>query len=216
MNGDQVSQALVAAAQAVESSKDLLCALDSEGGDGDHGVSMTIGMRATRQALRSLQSPAPAEVFQAAADAYADEVGAASGIIYELGFGGAAAATRGKTALNTPADWGGVFEAIAEAIRRTGGAVLGDKTMLDAWQPATDALQEAAELGLDFRRGLDRAATAARAGVQQTKNMISKRGRARLAGERTRGHEDPGAMSAYIIIKAISDFAAKLPDEKGR
>lgn len=105
VNGALVAKALLHVAKKVEENKDYLCELDGEVGDGDHGVSMTIGMRAVTRAMKSLNdSVSPAEVFQAAADAYADEVGATIGPLYEAAFAAAADASGDKGELNETSD----------------------------------------------------------------------------------------------------------------
>jgi len=207
MNGHQVVAALVSATQAVESNQDLLCALDSEVGDGDHGVSMTIGMSSARRALQALASPTPESAFRAVGNAFGDEVGASSGVLYETGFEAAAKAVAGKPTLATCEDWAGVFLAITQAMQKTGGAEVGDKTMLDAWIPAARALQGAALQGASPAEGLRLAAEAAWRGVQQTKDLVAKFGRASRLGERARGHQDAGATSAYFIIRALQEAA---------
>jgi len=208
MNGMQLAAVLTHVTHVIESEKDLLCALDSHVGDGDHGVSMAIGMRASRQALARLVSPTPSACFQAMSDAFAEEVGASSGVIYESAFGAAAHAIAGRAELDSSADWALILTAIATAIQTTGQAELGDKTMLDAWLPAATALDTASRTQPATEPALALAADAAWNGVQRTAALIPKRGRASLLGERARGYQDAGATSAYLIIKAIRDGVA--------
>lgn len=203
--GSKVTAALIDVANVIEANKDLLCALDSEVGDGDHGVSMTIGMRTARKALQTLQNPTPEITFRTVSEAFADEVGAASGALYEGAFEAAAKATAGKPTLNTAGDWAAIYEAIAREIQAIGKAQLGDKTMLDAWLPAAQALREAANNNASVQDGLHRATVAAWAGVENTRNLIAKRGRAARLGERARGHQDAGATSAWLIIKTLEE-----------
>jgi dihydroxyacetone kinase-like protein len=205
IDGSKVVAALTNVANTIEANKDYLCALDSEVGDGDHGVSMTIGMRTARKALATLQNPAPETAFRTVAEAFADEVGAASGALYEGAFEAAAKATADKDALNATADWAEIYEAMAGEIQAIGKAELNDKTMLDAWLPAADALREAADAGASLDVGLSKATAAALAGVENTKNLIPKRGRASRLGERARGYQDAGATSAWLIIKALEE-----------
>ena len=207
MNGASLAQVLRYVTHAIEAHKDLLCELDGEVGDGDHGVSMTIGMRAARQALEQLTAPSPESCFAAIADAFADEVGASSGVIYEAAFAAAAQAAHGLPAVEHSEHWDRIFSAMAHAVQATGGAELGDKTMLDAWLPASQALHEACLAGGNEEACLTAAANAAAKGVEQTVNLIPRRGRASLLGERARGHRDAGATSAYIIIRALRDGA---------
>jgi dihydroxyacetone kinase-like protein len=205
IDGSKVTQVLTHVANVIEQNKDYLCALDSEVGDGDHGVSMTIGMRTARKALAALHNPTPQQAFQAVSDAFADEVGAASGVMYEVGFAAAAQAAAGKAELNHASDWAAVLEAIANAIHGIGKAELGDKTMLDAWLPAAQAARTAAQSSQNLSESLRAATAAAWGGVQRTKDLIPKRGRASRLGERARGYQDAGATSAYLIVNAMHD-----------
>jgi dihydroxyacetone kinase-like protein len=127
--------------------------------------------------------------------------------MYEVAFAAAAAAVSGCHDLATAADWAQVFEAIASAIQQVGQAQPGDKTMLDAWGPAAVALRQSAQAGDALDSALARATAAAWKGVQDTTGLVPKRGRASLLGERARGHQDAGATSAYLIVKAIGDCA---------
>jgi len=203
IDGHKVALALVEVANTIERNKDYLCALDSEVGDGDHGVSMTIGMRTARRLLAALQAPTPESAFRAVAEAFADEVGAASGALYEGGFAAAAKAAAGKLHLNTAEDWAAIFEAIAREMQMIGKAELNDKTLLDAWLPAAQALRQAATEGASLGEGLRRATAAAQDGMENTKHLIPKRGRASRLGERARGYQDAGATSAFLIIQAL-------------
>lgn len=208
IDGTRVVAALTNVANAIEANKDYLCALDSEVGDGDHGVSMTIGMRTARKALANLQNPTPELAFRTVAEAFADEVGAASGALYEGAFEAAAKAAAGKATLGATSDWAAIYEAIAGEMQAIGKAELNDKTLLDAWLPAAQALRAAADGGAPLSEGLRRATAAAWAGVENTKHLIPKRGRASRLGERARGYQDAGATSAWIIIKTIEESLA--------
>jgi phosphoenolpyruvate---glycerone phosphotransferase subunit DhaL len=136
--------------------KDHLCELDSAVGDGDHGVSMTIGMRSVVRNLDELEAPTAAEAFRAAATGFADDVGAAIGPLYEELLE-AAADVLERRPVAARDTWVEVFEAIAAATQRTGGAKPGDKTMVDAWAPAAAAMRREAEAGADLATCLERA-----------------------------------------------------------
>ena len=192
-------------AQRIESEKDHLCALDSAVGDGDHGVSMTIGMRGLTRNLDELDSPSAAEAFRAGAEAFADDVGAAIGPILEEVFEAAARTLEEHRDLASTATWAAVFEAIARAAQDTGGARPGDKTLVDAWVPAAAAIRSAADAGADLSAGLAGAAEAAWQGVEETTDLVPRLGRASRLGERARGHPDAGATSASIMIEVMRD-----------
>ena len=204
-DGNKVTQTLITIANMIEANKDYLCELDSEVGDGDHGVSMTIGMRTARKALLALQNPTPESAFHTVAEAFGDEVGAASGVLYETAFEAAAKACAGKTRLDSSSDWADILEAMSSEIQIIGKVQLGDKTMFDAWQPAAMAMRQAAQENLILQSGFQKAVQAALKGVEDTKNLIPKKGRASRLGERARGYQDAGATSAYLMIKTLAE-----------
>ena len=198
---------LDAAGRALVAARDPLSALDGALGDGDHGVTMETGWRAVAQALAAL--PAGASIrrrCRAAADAFLDAVGASAGPLYAAAFARAADAVAGRRDLDAPhlAAW---IAAMAEGIRERGRAAEGDKTMLDAWAPAARAAEAAAGAGADERGVLMAAAQAAEAGRDATAALVARRGRAAKLGERSRGHVDPGAASAAILLRALADAA---------
>lgn len=211
IDGAALSAILNQMALDVEEQKDYLCELDGAVGDGDHGVSMTIGMRAVRRALLDLpQAPTPAEVFQAASDAYAIEVGATIGPLYEVAFIGAAQASDGKSQLDAGSDWLAIYQAMFDAIQTLGGAELGDKTMLDSFHPGIQAMSASVGAGDDLAACLAVAASTARQAAIDTTGMMPKKGRASRLGARAIGHQDAGATSIAIILESIAASAAKL------
>jgi dihydroxyacetone kinase-like protein len=211
INGDAIRLLLEQVAIDVESNKDFLCDLDGEVGDGDHGVSMTIGMRAVRRAMDDLPAGTSVEdAFQAASDAYAIEVGATIGPLYEVAFAGAAAATRGKAQVDTVADWVSIYRAMFDAIQQLGGAELGDKTLLDSFHPAIEKL--ATLESQDLVPSLQQAAVTARAAAEATKDLKPMKGRASRLADRAVGHQDAGATSLAIILESVAAFTANLRD----
>jgi len=211
MNGDAVRLLLEQVAIDVESNKDYLCDLDGEVGDGDHGVSMTIGMRAVRRAMDDLPpDPTVTDAFQAASDAYAIEVGATIGPLYEVAFAAAATASAGKAEVSTVADWVDIYRAMFDAVQQLGGAELGDKTMLDSFHPAIEKL--ASLDGQELVPSLQEAATTARAAAEATKDLKPMKGRASRLADRAVGHQDAGATSLAIILESVASFAANLRD----
>lgn len=205
----EVTDAVVVAmlrriAERIEQEKDYLCELDSAVGDGDHGVSLTIGMRAVTRNLDELDAPSAADAFRAAAEAFADDVGAAIGPIFEELLAGAADVLdeHDVAARDT---WVMVFEAIATATQEVGGARPGDKTLVDAWVPAAAVMRSEAERDADLATCLASAARAAWQGVADTRDLVPRLGRASRLGERAKGHPDAGATSASIMIEVIRD-----------
>ena len=192
-------------AERIESEKDHLCELDSAVGDGDHGVSMTIGMRAVTRNLDELEEPSAAAAFRSASEAFADDVGAAIGPIFEELFASVATTLERHPDLGARDTWVAVFEAIADATQKTGGARPGDKTLVDAWVPAAAAMRTAAAEGADLATCLARASDAAWQAVKDTAALVPRLGRASRLGERAKGHPDAGATSASIIIEVMRD-----------
>lgn len=211
VNGNEIRLLLEQVAIDVESNKDYLCDLDGAVGDGDHGVSMTIGMRAVRRAMDDLpDNPSIQDAFQAASDAYAIEVGATIGPLYEVAFAAAAEASAGKQDLGAVADWVGVYQAMFDAIQQLGGAQLGDKTLLDAFHPAIEQLRNNQDAPL--AQALTEAASTARSAAEATKDLVPQKGRASRLGDRAMGHQDAGATSLAIILETVASFVSNLRD----
>ena len=209
VSGALVAKALLHVAKKVEENKDYLCELDGEVGDGDHGVSMTIGMRAVTRAMKSLNdSVSPAEVFQAAADAYADEVGATIGPLYEAAFAAAADAPGDKGELNEISDWADIYDAMATSIQVLGKAERGDKTMLDSFFPAVDHIRELSSKGGSLVDALASTAKAALDAAISTRDLVPKKGRASRLGDRAIGYQDAGATSLAIVLQGFADGIA--------
>ncbi len=203
IDGERLKTILEYVSNRLESAKDELCALDSEVGDGDHGVAITIGMRAIRRALRELDSPSPEAVWRASAEAFADDVGASIGPLYEAAFTAAAEVSAGKASLDTLEDWAGIVSEMSQAIQVTGKAKVGDKTMVDAWVPAASAIRQSLEQNQGLEMGLHSAAQAAHAGAAGTKGMLPRLGRASRLGERARASQDAGATSSAMFIESL-------------
>ncbi len=206
VTGALVAKSLLLVAIRVEENKDYLCELDGEVGDGDHGVSMTIGMRAVTRAVNKLNdSVTPEEAFVAAADAYAVEVGATIGPLYEAAFLAAAVSAAGKANLNAIGDWAEVYEAMAIAIQVLGKAELGDKTLLDAFFPAVDHIKELATGSGDLISALESTAKCALDSAISTRNLVPQKGRAARLGDRAIGYQDAGATSLAIVLAGFAE-----------
>ncbi|MCQ0986675.1 dihydroxyacetone kinase subunit DhaL [Jiella marina] len=199
----------LAIAGAIEEKKDHLSELDGVIGDADHGVTMHIGFSAVKNALTGLDTGEsdPATVFNTAAKSFLNAVGASSGPLYATAFMRAGAAAKGKGDLDRDAMIE-VFGAMAKGIQDRGKAERGDKTMVDAWAPAAEAIAEAAERGAPLAECFDAAAKAAEEGAEATKAMRASKGRASRLGERSLGHMDPGAASTALIVGVMAKSLA--------
>lgn len=200
-----------AAAEAIAREKGRLCELDGIIGDADHGITMEIGFTAVTAALEALDpaTATPTEVFNTAAKAFLNAVGASAGPLYATAFMRAGAAVKGKTSLGRD-DAADVVVAMAEGVRHRGQAALGDKTMIDAWLPAADAAAAAKAADEGLVDVLAAAARAALAGAEATAPMIAAKGRSARLGERAIGHVDPGAASTAVVLAAFADAARGL------
>jgi dihydroxyacetone kinase-like protein len=190
---------------AIEADKGRLSELDGVIGDADHGVTMSIGFTAVNEALAKLDAGAdPTTVFNTAAKSFLNAVGASSGPLYGTAFMRAGAAVKGKATIDRDA-LADCIAAMAKGMQDRGKAERGEKTMMDAWLPAADAIQAAKARGDDAVACLDAAVAAAAEGAEATKAMLATKGRASRLGERALGHMDPGAASAVTILQAMTE-----------
>jgi dihydroxyacetone kinase-like protein len=200
-----LSEMFAAIATAMAENRDYLCELDGVIGDADHGIAMELGFGAAAKAVAALDlaSAEPAVVFNTAAKSFLNAVGASSGPLYATAFMRAGASAKGKAVLSEE-EFAQAFIAMARGIRDRGKAEPGEKTMVDAWQPAADACGKTLAAGGSLAECMAAAVTAAEAGAEATKAMLASKGRASRLGERVLGHMDPGAASAAIVIRAIA------------
>ena len=185
--------------------RNYLSELDGQIGDADHGTSMAQGFAAVVRALHDADlADAPlSDLFSIAARSFLNAVGGASGPLYASALMSAAAFAGDARSL-TPAQTLQVIEAMSAGIAKRGKAAPGDKTMMDAWSPASHAIRSGLNAGLPPEAVWARATAAARAGAEATRAMIASRGRAARLGERSLGHLDPGATSAATIIEVMA------------
>lgn len=192
--------------QMIETEKDHLSELDGAIGDGDHGITMSIGFLAinTELAKLDLDRASLSDVMSTAASGFLNAVGASTGPLYATGFRHAAKALSDRPALDLPA-CAAMIQAIAAGIRERGKGQRGDKTMLDVWLPAADAAAHAAAEKKAVDTFWDDVVTSAENGAAATRSMIATKGRAARVRERSLGHMDPGAASAALLIRVMAD-----------
>jgi dihydroxyacetone kinase-like protein len=191
-------------ARAMETNKEYLTELDSAIGDGDHGINMDRGMRAVLPKLEQVEQKDVASLFRTVAMTLISTVGGASGPLYGTLFLQLGSSLKG-TAEVTPEAWSAALTAAVAAVRARGKAEPGDKTMLDALLPASKCLAEALGSGETFEEALSAAEGAAHEGALATIPMVARRGRASYLGERSAGHQDPGATSSWMLMKAARE-----------
>lgn len=187
-----------------ETNKDYLTELDSPIGDADHGTNMARGFNAVAGKLDSYADKSISEVLKDVGMTLVSTVGGSSGPLYGTLFLNMNTAAWDMTTLNAQ-NILKMFERGLEGVMQRGKAEPGEKTMIDALKPAFDALKAAVESGQTLTQALTAAANAAEQGMKDTIPMEAHKGRASYLGERSIGHQDPGATSAYLLIKAAND-----------
>lgn len=191
---------------AINGEKDRLSELDGAIGDADHGITMSLGFTVVNAELAKLDLDhmLPSEIFTAAASAFLDAVGASTGPLYAAAFLRAAQALKQDENISSAVQ-AAIVEAMTTGIKERGKGQRGDKTMLDAWIPATEAAVGARARGFGAPEMWNNILEAAETGANSTRSMVAARGRAARLGERSLGHIDPGAASAVIILRAMKE-----------
>jgi phosphoenolpyruvate---glycerone phosphotransferase subunit DhaL len=195
-------------AASVAEQRDALTALDAAIGDADHGANMHRGMTAVVDALDTAPPADPAALLKQTGMVLIRSVGGASGPLYGTLFLRMATATGGEATVG-PETFAKALRAGAEGVVGRGKAELGDKTMIDALAPALDALDAALGRGEALPAALRAASAAADAGRDATTPMTARKGRASYLGERSAGHQDPGATSTALLVAAAATALAE-------
>lgn len=196
-------RALGAMAETIAAHKEYLTELDSAIGDADHGINMARGFSKAREKIDGGEYSTLGALYKDVAMVMMSSVGGASGPLYGTFF------LKASQKLSVPeADTELLAEAFEEGlqgIQALGKAVTGDKTMVDALTPAVRALRESAGAGETLAVALEKAVSAARRGMEDTTPMVARKGRASYLGERSAGHQDPGATSVYLLLSAWAE-----------
>jgi phosphoenolpyruvate---glycerone phosphotransferase subunit DhaL len=194
-------------ASSVRAERDYLVQLDAAIGDGDHGINMNRGFDAVTLALSTEPDSTPGKLLILAGKTLISTVGGASGPLW-----GSALRKAGRALGDGPTfDLSQLVDAMAAAlasVQDLGAAVPGDKTMVDALDPAVTAMREGLARGASSGEMLRSAAEAAETGMRATIPMQARKGRASYLGERSIGHQDPGATSTALIIRALERTVA--------
>jgi dihydroxyacetone kinase-like protein len=195
---------------SVRAERDHLVQLDAAIGDADHGINMTRGFEAVVQALSAVNGSTPGRLLIIAGRTLVSTVGGASGPLW-----GSALRSGGRVlGEQTSFDGPQLVEVLAAAlasVKALGTAALGDKTMVDALEPAVETLRAKIADGEPLARALDQAAAAAEAGMRGTIPLQARKGRASYLGERSVGHQDPGATSTALIVRALQRAVISAP-----
>jgi dihydroxyacetone kinase-like protein len=199
----QVWQMLQSAVGQIRSNHEMLSQLDAAVGDGDHGTTILRSMEAVARVINDSTDTDLKDLLSKIAWAVMDCDGGSTGPLLGSLFMGMSDGVTNETDLDCAAVVA-MFESGIRKLARQSRAVVGDKTMMDAFLPALDAMLAAAPSG-DIRSVLQQASAAAAAGAEATKDFRAKFGRARNLGDRVIGHPDPGAVSASLILKGCSE-----------
>jgi dihydroxyacetone kinase-like protein len=199
----QVKQILLDIITRVVQARDELNNMDSACGDGDFGTSMSISFSNARKQLDELPTNDVGTILLAAGQAVLSSAGGAAGPIFGSFFIEAGKVAKGRDELDT-ADLARMFDASLNKIKIQGGAKIGDKTVVDALEPAVIALKNDVAKNTDLTQGLREAASAARSGCESTKRIVARHGKARYLGEQTLGYADPGAHVIAIIFETFA------------
>jgi dihydroxyacetone kinase-like protein len=191
-------------AHLVAENRDYLTELDAAIGDADHGSNMDRGMKAVVAALDSNPPPTAGALFTKVGMTLVSTVGGASGPLFGTLFL-RIGSTLGDAENASPLDVASALRAGLGGVVDRGKAASGDKTMYDALAPAVDALDEALAAGTDLATGLKHSRDAAAAGRDATVPMLARKGRASYLGERSVGHQDPGATTIALLLEAATE-----------
>jgi phosphoenolpyruvate---glycerone phosphotransferase subunit DhaL len=199
---DAIEEWMKRFAAEVAANRAYLTKLDGAIGDGDHGTNMDRGMKKALERLEATDGDDIGASLKAVGMALVSSVGGAAGPLYGTFFLQMGQATAGKSEIDL-AGFTDALDAGVQGVIKRGKAEPGDKTMLDALGPALEALRGAD--GDDVAGALDQAAEAAREGMEATVPMVARKGRASYLGERSAGHQDPGATSSHLLLKTVAE-----------
>jgi phosphoenolpyruvate---glycerone phosphotransferase subunit DhaL len=195
-------------ADAIAANKQHLTKLDSAIGDGDHGTNMDRGMKAAVGKLDGFEGSDVGAVLKTVGMALVSKVGGAGGPLYGSLFMQMGSSAAGESDL-APEGFAAAFEDGVNGVVARGKASPGDKTMLDALLPAVEALKKAVGEGASWEDALRRAEGAAREGMEATIPLVARKGRASYLGERSAGHQDPGATSSHLLVECAAETLVK-------
>lgn len=208
ISGVQVVEILNKISEVIDKNKTYLTELDAAIGDGDHGLNMNKGFTAVKEKIKDDNGSNIGDTLKKTGMALVSNVGGAAGPLYGTAFMKAATAANGKESVDIN-DFIKMLEEALAGIKMRGKAVLGEKTMIDAIEPALETLKSSVASGLGSVEALKRAKDAALEGVENTKKIIATKGRASYLGERSIGHQDAGATSSYLILNTIYEEVSK-------
>ena len=210
MTKSQVLKWLEATAAVIEENRQYLTDLDSPIGDADHGINMNRGFKKIVSKLSGVEEKDIGAILKTSGMALITSVGGAAGPLYGTFLMDAGKAVPGKMELSDD-DLVALLDAGLKGVVRIGRTNLEDKTMVDALHPAVEALKKAVADGKDTVEALHLMTDAAHQGMKATIPMLARKGRASYLGERSIGHQDPGATSSYLFLKTLMETVESNP-----
>ncbi|MBH2866895.1 dihydroxyacetone kinase ADP-binding subunit DhaL [Serratia marcescens] len=203
----QVVNWLMRCGEVFSRERDFLTRLDTEIGDADHGLNMNRGFNKVVEKLPSVADKDIGFILKNTGMTLLSSVGGASGPLFGTFFIRAAQAANAKQSLDL-AELQQMMQEGVEGVVMRGKAEPGDKTMCDVWWPVVDSLGQSAQQNLSVSEALQRAADSAERAVESTITMQARKGRASYLGERSIGHQDPGATSVMLMMKTLAEVAS--------
>lgn len=191
-------------ATVLKENREYLIELDSAIGDGDHGANMDRGFKAVMGKMPEIEDNDIGTVAKTVGMTLLSTVGGAGGPLYGTFYLQIGMKSDGKMEL-TLEDWATALAAAVDGVVMRGKAELGDKTMVDALTPAVVSLKNSMNDSIPLGEALQASAEAAKQGMVGTIPLVAKKGRASYLGERSAGHQDPGATSSYLILQVAAD-----------
>ena len=211
---DDVIRWIRAFAVEIEANKEQLTSLDAAIGDGDHGINMERGMSAVLVKVDDAGDEQDiGALLKTVGMTLVSTVGGAGGPLYGTLFLQMGTVLAGRTELGSD-DWAAALDAAITGVQARGKAEPADKTMIDALIPGRDAFKAALAEGATFEQALRRSADAAGQGMRDTVPLVARKGRASYLGERSAGHQDPGATSSHLLLEAAADAWSR-PQQAG-
>ncbi len=199
----ETADMLISVAQKMIESKDILTQADKAIGDGDHGIGMARGFEAVEKKIKEGTFNSIGDLLNIIGTTLLTTIGGASGAIFGTFFKGGAK-NLGNTKIFDSKALSSMLSDGLEAVKQRGKAKLGDKTMVDALEPAGLKSKETSKRTL--QEALEAVSQASRLGMEKTKDMVATLGKAKTLGERSLGYPDPGAISLHLIIKFMAEF----------
>ena len=201
-------QWLLSCAELIKKNKDYLTALDAAIGDADHGLNMDRGFTKSIEVLNQKDPKTLEELFSVVGMTLLSTVGGVSGPLYGTLFIQFSKASRDKDNIQNEELYDFILQGI-EGVTQRGKALLEDKTMLDVLIPVADGIKSGINSTIPFDTFCNKIESIAEEAARHTKNLVARKGRASYLGERSLGHQDPGATSSFYLIKTLMETLRK-------